>query len=142
MIDRRGRLSFLGRRDRAAGGAAFPRIATAVYLAAFLFTSDAAPHRHRDGAADLLDGHPSDSGVVLETSAAPGTDAVLATARLVDDDPCAACFSSDFAAGVGPAVVPMTTPGARPAGRVSIAATPGAAAFRPASSRSPPPRGA
>jgi hypothetical protein len=79
------------------------RRATGIYLAAFFLAVAAAPHDHVNGLADLLLDQPSDSGEIAEA------DALLIDAdsnwdsgsgwyseSLVKDDPCLACFNSDF----------------------------------------------
>jgi hypothetical protein len=50
---------------------------------------------------DLVSEGPSDSGVFLETDPSdPGGETRIQPARLVDDDPCMACFHHDYAASM------------------------------------------
>ena len=79
------------------------RRATGIYLAAFFLAVAAAPHSHVNGLADLLLDQPSDSGEIAESAALP-VDAASGwyAERLVEDDPCLACFNSDFVAATSP----------------------------------------
>jgi len=74
------------------------RCATAIYLALFFLAVVAAPHHHLNGIEDLLLDQPSDSGLLTlvlgprERSGAPALNPI----RLVQDEPCLACFTRDF----------------------------------------------
>lgn len=82
------------------------RVGVGTYLLFFLVAVAASPHHHVNGFEDLVFDQPSDSGVVVESDGQPGTPAAPAIAafRIVDDVPCLACFSSDFAAAPTPRV--------------------------------------
>jgi len=71
----------------------------ALYLLLFLAAVAIAPHRHVNAIEDLLSDGPSDSGIVLEGSwpQDPAAGPQWSSARLVDDDPCLACFHNDWA---------------------------------------------
>ena|SRR5438477_115977 len=69
------------------------------YLLGFLFAVAAAPHRHLNSLEDLVSEGPSDSGSFLEAGPSdPGGETRIQAARLVDDDPCMACFHHDYSA--------------------------------------------
>lgn len=74
------------------------RRATGSYLVLFFLAVAAAPHHHVNGLEDLLLDQPSDSGYVVETGSPIGTRGAPAwnSFWLVEDDPCLACFTSDF----------------------------------------------
>ncbi len=82
----------------------FRRIA-ATYLAVFYLAVAAAPHHHLNGLEDLLLDQKSDSGVVKIDSPVPlaGSPA-WSTFWFVRDDPCLACFNSDFVSAPSPSV--------------------------------------
>ena len=111
----------------------------AAYAVAFFLAAAAAPHRHLNGMEDLLSDGPSDSGLVLAGPIAP-VDAgpVVEPMRLLDDDPCPACFQHDFVASAA-AVFTLSSPSTRlaPVDPASPPAVPEPASGRPAS-RSPP----
>ena len=76
-----------------------PRRAASLYLLGFLLAVAAAPHRHLNSFEDLLSDGPSDSGIfVASPVGAPQSVPCLSSCRLIDDDPCLACFHNDYAA--------------------------------------------
>ncbi len=79
------------------------RQAAAFYLLAFLLAVSAAPHHHLNPLADLLSDGPSDSGVILQIEGTVGSRGgpQLNPVRLIDDEPCPACFHHDFATLTG-----------------------------------------
>jgi hypothetical protein len=79
------------------------RRATGIYLSAFFLAVAAAPHDHVNGLADLLLDQQSDSGEIAESDALPvDPGSGWYSERLVDDDPCLACFNSDFVSTPAP----------------------------------------
>jgi hypothetical protein len=79
------------------------RRATGIYLAAFFLAVAAAPHDHVNGLADLLLDQPSDSGEIAESHALPiASGPGWYSEILVADDPCLACFNSDFVSTAAP----------------------------------------
>jgi len=65
----------------------------------FLLAVAFAPHRHFNSLEDLLSDGPSDSGIfVMSPVGAPEGSPSLSSSRLIDDDPCLACFHHDYAA--------------------------------------------
>jgi len=112
---------------------------TAAYLVGFLLAAVAAPHRHANALEDLLSDGPSDSGVVLDVTARlESGEPILEPLRILDDDPCLACFHHDFVA-TWTTVFVLTSPStclARLAAR-PLPAIPQPSASAPAS-RSPP----
>lgn len=90
------------------------RHAAACYLLAFLAAVAFAPYRHANSLEDLLSDGPSDSGVFLERAgpAVAANGLHWARARLVDDDPCIACFHHDWA--TEPIALLTITPGFSP----------------------------
>ena len=67
-------------------------------LAVLLLGAAAAPHRHKDDLVDLFGDARSDSGVFIDVAPlAPGSSPIAESLRWIDDDPCPACFPSDFA---------------------------------------------
>ena len=69
----------------------------AAYSVIFVAATSAAPHYHLNGIEDLLSDGPSDSGVVLVGSVFQGVaGSVIEPVRILDDDPCLACFPHDF----------------------------------------------
>ena len=71
----------------------------AFYALAFLFAVAAAPHRHLNSVEDLLSDGLSDSGFFIEGRGADASrEARVSGFRLMDDDPCLACFHHDYAA--------------------------------------------
>lgn len=80
------------------------RIAAA-YLAFFYLAVAAAPHHHLNGLEDLLLDQRSDSGVVeIDNPVGTAASPAWGTFWLVDDDPCLACFNSDFVSAPSPSV--------------------------------------
>ncbi|MDQ6894568.1 MAG: hypothetical protein M3167_18080 [Acidobacteriota bacterium] len=79
------------------------RDAVGIYLAAFFVAVAASRHDHVNGLADILLDQPSDSGEIAESDALP-IDAGPGwySEFLVDDDPCLACFNSDFISTAAP----------------------------------------
>ncbi|HSS44666.1 MAG TPA: hypothetical protein VLO07_04925 [Thermoanaerobaculia bacterium] len=82
------------------------RRAASIYLALFFLAVVAAPHHHLNGIEDILLDQPSDSGLLTqvlgprERSGAPALNPI----RLVQDEPCLACFTGDFVCAPGAAV--------------------------------------
>jgi hypothetical protein len=77
---------------------------TAAYAVGFFLAVAAAPHRHVNSIEDLFSDGPSDSGFVLgPTARCEGGGPVLE--RLLNDDPCLACFHHDFVAAAVSAFV-------------------------------------
>jgi hypothetical protein len=116
----------------------FRRIGAA-YAVIFLAAATAAPHRHLNGIEDLLSDGPSDSGAVLvERVSRDAGGPLIAPLRLLDDDPCLACFPHDFVAA---AACVFVLPGPS-ASLASNDAAPRPSVprrrSRPPSSRSPP----
>lgn len=75
------------------------RRSVSLYLLGFLLTVAIAPHRHLNSFEDLLSEGPSDSGIFIESAPPDRTGGTrVQRARLVDDDPCMACFHSDYVA--------------------------------------------
>ncbi|HEY6050524.1 MAG TPA: hypothetical protein VIZ58_04690 [Thermoanaerobaculia bacterium] len=74
-----------------------------MFLALFFLAVAAAPHDHVNGLADLLLDQPSDSGEIAESDA-PAADTGYGwySEWLVNDDPCLACFNSDFVSTPAP----------------------------------------
>jgi hypothetical protein len=78
------------------------RRGASVYLLGFLLAVAAAPHRHHKSLEDLHSDGPSDTGIFIEAAPFdPAAGTQVQSARLVDDDPCLACFHHDFAASAG-----------------------------------------
>lgn len=77
----------------------FRRI-VASYGLVFLLAAAAAPHHHLNSIEDLVSDGPSDSGVLVEGSGPghPVGGLEMGAGRLVDDEPCLACFLHDFVA--------------------------------------------
>jgi hypothetical protein len=81
-----------------------------LYLLGFLLAVAVAPHRHLNSFADLLSDGPSDSGMFVEAGPPdPAGGARIQPARLVDDDPCLACFHHDYAATASTSLVVVQT---------------------------------
>jgi hypothetical protein len=75
------------------------RRVAALYGLIFLFAVTLAPHRHFNSLEDLLSDGPSDSGIFVESlNHAPESGPCVSSSRLIDDDPCLACFHNDYAA--------------------------------------------
>ena len=73
----------------------------AAYAVIFVAATSAVPHHHLNGIEDLLSDGPSDSGVVLVGSVFQGAaGSVIGPVRILDDDPCFACFPHDFIASM------------------------------------------
>jgi hypothetical protein len=121
-------------------GTRFRRLIS-VSLAIFFLAVAGAPHHHLDGLQDFLLDQPSDSGVVVAGCSNP---APLSGApawngwRLIDDDPCPACFNNDFVSAVS-AVMVFRAPLAG-AAHVAVARTqpPPPVLAKDAPSRAPP----
>lgn len=74
------------------------RRGAALYCVVFLLAVASAPHRHFNSLEGLLSDGPSDSGIFTESPAhAPESGPCLSASRLIDDDPCLACFHNDYA---------------------------------------------
>jgi hypothetical protein len=141
-VSEKARARDCGRRGWAAGPWLVSRLATAVYLAFFLVASSAAPHRHGNPVEDLFDDGPSDSGIVFDAATQSRVSAPFFCAlRVVDDDSCPACFSSDFAAGTAPAISRLAAPASRLDRRGPRRSPHVPISVRFASSRAPPSRG-
>jgi hypothetical protein len=111
----------------------------AIYAVGFFLGVAAAPHRHLNSVADLILDGPSDSGVFIDLAPASSSRApLLESLRLVDDDPCLACFHNDFV-GASVSTVVFSCPSACAA---LIGPTVGPTIpepnTRPSASRSPP----
>ena len=110
------------------------------YLLGFLLAVAGAPHRHLNSLEDLVSEGPSDSGFFLEVGPCdPGGETRIQPARLVDDEPCMACFHHDYSASAAaPFVFDLTF-----AALWKVPARPGIQVPQPDSdfsaSRSPPP---
>ncbi len=116
-----------------------PRVAVALYLFAFLVGSSIAPHRHANAEEDLFDDGPSDSGVVLagHLEARDSLPSLSALQR-IDDDPCPACFSSDFPGSLATPRPSLSPPRSRAMGGAASGSTVPAAGPRFVASRAPP----
>lgn len=115
------------------------RRATGIYLAFFFLAVAAAPHAHVNGLADLLLDQPSDSGEIAESAALPvDSDSGWYSESLVDDDPCLACFNSDFVSTPAPILVYLPHLERLPARSVFRAERPPWVLLRDAPSRAPP----
>jgi hypothetical protein len=70
----------------------------ATHLLAFLLAVAVAPHQHANSLEDLLSDGPSDSGIFVDGGQSPDPtgEPQWHAARLIDDDPCLACFHHDF----------------------------------------------
>jgi hypothetical protein len=79
------------------------RRSAALYLAGFWLAAVFSPHQHVNPVADLLSDGRSDSGVVCQVDGPsdPLRGVEINPVRLIDDDPCPACFSDDFAGVAG-----------------------------------------
>jgi hypothetical protein len=115
------------------------RVAVALYLFAFLLGSSIAPHRHANGEEDLFEDGPSDSGVVL-AGHFEARDSLLSLFALqrIDDDPCPACFTSDFPGGLAMPHPSLSPPRARAAGSAVSGSIVSASRPRLVASRAPP----
>lgn len=71
---------------------------TALYLILFISLTLSARHEHRNALADLVGDAASDSGKILESPAHLAGSPGLASAALVEDASCLACFFSDVVA--------------------------------------------
>jgi len=86
------------------------RCSASLYLLGFLLAVAVAPHHHLNSYDDLLSDGPSDSGMFVEAGPAdPAGAARIQPARLVDDDPCLACFHQDYAATASTSLVVVQT---------------------------------
>ena len=87
----------LGSRHAVQGQRGTRRLLSACLVVLFAGAA-AAPHRHKNDVADLLGDGRSDSGFFIDAaSIAPGDSPFAESLRWIDDDPCLACFPSDFA---------------------------------------------
>ena len=88
------------------------RILAALHGLAFFIAVAVAPHSHANSLEDLLSDGPSDSGIFMEqtSASAPEPGVWFRAARLVDDDPCLACFQNDFQAATEPVSSILITP--------------------------------
>jgi hypothetical protein len=115
------------------------RRSTAAYAVGFFLAVAVAPHHHINSIEDLFSDGPSDSGFVIGPMAcSEGRGPLLEPLRILDDDPCLACFHHDFVAAAVSAFV-LSSPSALLA-RIdagALPATPDPNAKSPAS-RSPP----
>ena len=112
----------------------------AVCLAFFFLAVAAAPHHHLNGIEDILLDQPSASGEVTQVvgRAVPSGALDLAPVRVVADECCPACFTSDFVSApaasfslvMSPAPLPLRPPAPATAVAKLVAADP--------SSRAPP----
>src|SRR5207245_3870345 len=84
------------------------RRGASLYLLGFLLAVAAMPHRHRTSFEDLVSESPSDSGIfVASPIGALDSSPCVRSSRLIDDDPCLACFHNDYVASVGaPLILP------------------------------------
>jgi hypothetical protein len=80
------------------------RALAALHGLAFFVAVVVAPHSHWNSFEDLLSDGPSDSGIFIEVASPANLEPGLQfrAARLVDDDPCPACFHDDFKAATEP----------------------------------------
>jgi hypothetical protein len=103
------------------------RRAAGVYLGLFFLAVAAAPHDHINGFEDLLLDQPSDSGLVFETPepSLGGANRTWSPFELLQDVPCLACFTRDFAASPVASIPfrPIFFP-LRPCSAIAAAATP------------------
>jgi hypothetical protein len=98
-----------------------------IYLGFFFLAVAAAPHDHLNGLDDLLLDQPSESGVVFAAPAPAqgGGEKTWGPFELLQDVPCLACFTRDFAASpvssipVRPLLFPL-----RPCAGIVAARTP------------------
>jgi hypothetical protein len=109
---------------------------------AFFLAVAVVPHSHLNSPEDLLSDGPSDSGIFIKPSspAAQEPGPSFRAARLVDDDPCLACFFDDFLSDTEPVSVYLFAPALEPLAQVAASgpiAEP-AARLSPDQSRSPP----
>ncbi|HYK43395.1 MAG TPA: hypothetical protein VE007_13490 [Thermoanaerobaculia bacterium] len=71
----------------------------ALYCLALFFSVSFVPHRHANSLEDLLTDGPSDSGIFVAGEPRQArADVGMGAARLIDDDPCLACFHHDYTA--------------------------------------------
>jgi hypothetical protein len=111
----------------------------AAYAVMILAATSGAPHHHLNGIEDLLTDGPSDSGLILAGSVFQDAGGpVIEPVRILDDDPCPACFPHDFVAAAS-CVFVLSNPSTP---RARIEAAPRYAAPQPGdrfqASRSPP----
>lgn len=88
------------------------RLLAAFHCLAFFIAIAVAPHSHSNSLEDLLTDGPSDSGIFVEqaSATAPEPGVWFRAARVVDDDPCLACFHNDFQAAAEPASILLFAP--------------------------------
>ena len=110
----------------------------ALYLVSFFSLTISARHEHRNGLADLAGDAASDSGKILESRVPLAGRPGLASAALVEDASCLACFFSDVVARDVPAAAlaigfeRLFLPISRPAARLVFAD------LSPSADRGPP----
>ena len=93
----------LGGRLRSDTREGWRRKIAALYGVAFFLAVAVAPHHHFNSLEDLLFDGPSDSGIFLASPVgAPESEPCLSSSRLIDDDPCLACFQNDYVASASP----------------------------------------
>jgi hypothetical protein len=88
------------------------RLLAVLHCLAFFVAIAIAPHSHANSLEDLLTDGPSDSGIFVEQASATASEPGVwfRAARVVDDDPCLACFQNDFQAATEPASNLLFTP--------------------------------
>ena len=91
----------------------------ALHCLAFFIAIAVSPHSHANSFEDLLTDGPSDSGIFVEQASATASEPGIwfRAARVVDDDPCLACFHNDFQAATEPASILVLTPTFAPLAR-------------------------
>lgn len=92
------------------------RHAAGTYLTLFFLAVAAAPHHHLNGIEDILLDQRSDSGLIVQTRGPIGTANApsLEPFRLIQDEPCLACFTGDFVCAPGTAIAFVATLAALP----------------------------
>ena len=83
-----------------------------LYLLGFFFAVALSPHSHLNDLEDLIQGGPSNSGILLQSTPSGEGKPEFDSARLVDDIPCLACFHNDFVTGAPLPVHSVSRPGA------------------------------
>jgi len=115
----------------------------ALHGLAFFLAVAVVPHSHLNSLEDLFSDGPSDSGIFIEprSPAAQEPGPSFRTARLVDDDPCPACFFDDFLSDTEPVSVYLFAPDLEPLAQItaSIQTAEPSAPSSPDQSRTPPP---
>jgi len=79
---------------------------TSIYLALFFCAVAVAPHHHINGLEDLVLDQPSNSGRLVLSGVPVGAhgDPGFCSFKIVDDESCLACFTSDFVGAPGHAI--------------------------------------